>query len=300
MKFGTALPFVQQMPDRPQWERANDVSALVSIAREADRLGYAWLPCSDHVVVPARAVPSMGDTWYDPVSTLSFVAGQTARIRLLSHVVVLPYHNPLSVAKQYATLDHLSNGRVILGVGAGHLRSEFRALGASYDDRGPATDECIRIIKAVWTSTPASYHGDRFDFSGLHLSPRPLQQPHPPIWVGGNSLRAARRAVELADGWVPFELTLRELRDRLAFIELALVEKPDPFDVVLPAGVQLTARPVDRGRATFHGSAEQVIEDIRTLLEEGATGLTIGFRAASLGEYIERMQQFAETVMTAF
>src|SRR3990170_7007197 len=128
MKFGVTLPLVQQMPGTPAWEAGDDVRALIAVAQRADELGYAWVPCSDHVIVPKRALPTMGATWYEPATTLAFVAGVTQRLRLLTHVLILPYHIPFDVAKQYATLDRLSGGRVILGVGAGHLRGEFGAL----------------------------------------------------------------------------------------------------------------------------------------------------------------------------
>ena len=111
------------MPGQPSWTYGDDPAPLVAIAKKADELGYDWLPCSDHVVVPDRAVPSMGAQWYEPATTLAYLAGVTERIRLLAHVVVLPYHSPFDVAKQYATLDRLSGGRVILGVGTGHLRA---------------------------------------------------------------------------------------------------------------------------------------------------------------------------------
>ena len=109
MQFGTNLPAVQQMPGVPEWEAGPGV--IAAVAMRADELGYRWLPCSDHVVVPKRALPTMGATWYDPATTLAFVAGMTQRIRLLSHVLVLPYHNPLAIAKQYATLDRLGRPR---------------------------------------------------------------------------------------------------------------------------------------------------------------------------------------------
>src|ERR1700694_4967060 len=161
MQFGTALPSTQQMPGAPDWETRDDPRALIAVARRADELGYAWLPCSDHVVVPRRALATMGATWYEPATTLAFVAGVTERIRLLTHVLVLPYHSPFDIAKQYATLDRLSGGRVILGGGAGHLRPEFRALHANYDARGDVVDEYIRIIDALWTQEEASFAGER-------------------------------------------------------------------------------------------------------------------------------------------
>lgn len=303
MRFGTALPLVQQMPGQPDWERGNDPAPLIAIARKADELGYAWLPCSDHVVVPKRALPLMGAAWYEPATTLSFVAGMTQRVRLLTHVIILAYHSPFDIAKQYATLDRLSGGRVILGVGAGHLRGEFRTLRAPFEERGTVVEEYIEIIRALWTQEEASYHGTYYDFREVHLAPRPVQQPHPPVWVGGNSRRAARRAAELGDGWVPFEVTLEDVRDRLDYVRAlpAYEQRRAPLEVVIPAGpVEITSRPIDGERARFSGSAEQVIEDVRACALAGVTGMTLSFRSRSLEEQLEKLDRFAREIMPAF
>ncbi len=302
MRFGIGLPVVQQMPDQPAWETEDDVDAMVAVAKRADELGYAWLPCSDHVAIPRRAVPSMGATWYEPATTLAFLAAVTQRIRLLSHVVILPYHSPFDTAKQYATLDKLSGGRVILGVGVGHLHGEFRALRAPYEERGAVTDEYIRIIKALWTDEVATFRGKYYQFRELQLAPRPVQQPHPPIWVGGNSRRAARRAVELGDGWVPFEVTSDEVRDRLDYMKTlpAYAQRSTPLEVVMPTGaVEIAAEAIDGARPPFVGSPQQLIEEIGSFERLGVTGMTVGFRSRSLGEQRERMEQFAQEIMPA-
>ncbi|MEX1253465.1 MAG: LLM class F420-dependent oxidoreductase [Dehalococcoidia bacterium] len=302
MRFGISLPLVHQMPGQPEWETGDDIETLVAVAKRADELGYAWAPCSDHVVVPSRAAPSMGATWYDPATTLAFIAGFTQRLRLLTHVLILPYHSPLAIAKQYATLDRLSGGRVILGVGAGHLKPEFRALGADFDERGAVTDEYIRAIKALWSDEEASFDGPHVRFRDVRLSPRPAQSPHPPVWVGGNSRRAVRRAVELGDGWVPFEVTLAKVRDRMAYARSrsGFEQRSTPFEVVVPASFELTTRPIDGERAVFSGSREQVIEDIEAYRAAGVTGMTAGFRSRSLSGQLEQMTRFAETVMPEF
>jgi len=290
MKFGATLPLVQQMPDQPDWQKGGDPAPLIAVAKKADELGYAWVPCSDHVVVPRRAVPFMGAPWYEPATTLAFVAGFTQRLRLLTHVIILPYHSPFDIAKQYATLDRLSGGRVILGVGAGHLRGEFRALHAPFEQRGAVTDEYIQIIRALWTQEEASFRGEHVEFWELHLAPRPVQQPHPPIWVGGNSRRAARRAVELGDGWIPFQVTLDEVRDRLAYMRTlpSFEQRAAPFEVVVPGG------PFDLSER------DGVLEEIRAYQEAGVTGMTVGFRSDSLDQHLERMEQFAREIIPAF
>ena len=303
MQFGTPLPLVQQMPDQASWQNGDDPRLLVAVASKADELGYAWVPCSDHVVIPQRAVPSMGATWYEPATTLAFVAGFTQRVRLLAHVIVLAYHSPFDLAKQYATLDRLSGGRVILGVGVGHLRGEFRALGAPYEQRGAVTDEYLQIIKALWTDEEATFRGEYHEFWDVQLAPRPVQQPHPPIWVGGNSHRAARRATELGEGWIPFEVTLEEVGDRLNYIRTlpAYEQRRTPLDVVIPAGtVELASEPIDGDRPRFSGSRVQILDDIKAYQELGVTGMTVGFRSRSLDEHLEKMEQFAHEIMPAF
>jgi len=282
MKFGTTLPLVQQMPGQPAWACRDDPSLLAAVARRADEFGYAWVPCSDHVVVPGKAVATMGAPWYEPATTLAFVAGCTQRLRLLTHVLILPYHSPFDIAKQYATLDVLSGGRVILGVGVGHLRSEFRALGANFDERGAVTDERIRVIKTLWTQEEASFEGAHHQFRELRLAPRPVQQPHPPVWVGGNSRRAVRRAVELADGWVPFQVTPEEVLDRLAYAR------------TLPSYERRSA-PFDIG-----GARDEALAMIAAYRAAGVTGMTAGFRARSLEEHLEQMERFAREVAPEF
>jgi alkanesulfonate monooxygenase SsuD/methylene tetrahydromethanopterin reductase-like flavin-dependent oxidoreductase (luciferase family) len=157
-RFGTSLPAVQQIPARTRaWERDAGGAEIVTAARAAERAGFAWVSCSDHVAVPGSRASVMGATWYDAGSTLAFVGGATERIALLSHVLVLPYRHPLIVAKQYGTLDHLTRGRVILGVGSGHLKPEFKVLGADYARRGKVSDEYVQAIAAAWLAEVAEF-----------------------------------------------------------------------------------------------------------------------------------------------
>src|SRR5262249_43010424 len=158
LRFGTSLPGVQQIPSRARsWEKAIGGAEILAAARAAERAGFDWVSCSDHALVPLSRAQAMGPSWYDAGSTLAFVAGATQRIRLLSHVLVLPYRHPLVVAKQWGTLDHLSGGRVILGVGSGHLKPEFKVLGADYEHRGPVSDDVLRAISAAWESEVACF-----------------------------------------------------------------------------------------------------------------------------------------------
>jgi probable F420-dependent oxidoreductase len=291
--FGVSLPIVQQVPARAaDWERAAGGAEIVAIARAADRLGYRYVTCSDHVVVAASHAPTMGATWYEPSSTLGFVAGATERIGLLVHVAVLAYCHPLVTAKTYATLDRLSGGRVLLGVGSGHAKPEFRALGAPYEKRGRFTDEAIAAIRAAWSQEVASYEGELVKFRDVMVSPRPARAGGPPIWVGGNSAAALRRATMLGDGWIPWQLGLEEFAAAVASGSKSRAERrPDigsgGFEWVAPLAV---AREADRG-------------DIRAAIERwstaGATTFHVGLASRSAPEFIERLQWFREVATAA-
>jgi alkanesulfonate monooxygenase SsuD/methylene tetrahydromethanopterin reductase-like flavin-dependent oxidoreductase (luciferase family) len=147
IEFGIGLPIVQQVAAQTQaWEATGGPAELLRVARAADRLGFAWIACSDHIAVPASYAPSMGATWYEPATTLAFLAAATERVRLLSHVLVLPYRHPLLAAKTFATLDALSGGRVIIGAGSGHLKPEFQSLGVDHAARAAISDEYLDAL----------------------------------------------------------------------------------------------------------------------------------------------------------
>src|SRR5438105_5393430 len=171
----------------------------------AEELGFWGVTAPDHVVAPVRwAREGGGEQWFDPFVLLSFLAAATSRIRLITHVIVLPYRSPFAVAKAIASLDRLSGGRAVLGAGCGYLREEFDILGVRFEDRGERTDEALRAITTCWTSEHPEFHGRFFSISDAVVAPRPVQQPRPPIWIGGNSMRAVRRTVEIGDCWTPF------------------------------------------------------------------------------------------------
>jgi len=217
------------------------------LASAAEAVGFGAVFTTDH--------PFPGDTWLahgghhalDPLVALSFAAAATSRIRLHTNLFVLAYRNPFMAAKGVATLDVLSGGRVTLGIGSGYLEGEFTALGASFADRNDNTDDAIKAMKAAWTGESVTWTGASFEATGNTMLPTPRQLPHPPIWVGGNSRRAIRRAVELADGWCPFPNPPRSgqvHQDR---------GTGDPIRPGPRAGVRQRVRRVDRTDPTPHG-----------------------------------------------
>ncbi|MGW7003240.1 LLM class F420-dependent oxidoreductase [Streptomyces sp. NPDC054933] len=278
------------------WETEAGPADLLRVARAADRLGFFYVACCDHVVIPARLADAMSTTWYDPVATLSYVAAATTRVRLLSHVAVAGLRHPLAVAKQYATLDHLSGGRLILGVGAGHVREEFDALGVDFDRRGPVLDETIDALKAALGPEEFPEHNGRhFAFRELGQRPRPVQTPRPPIWVGGSSPAAIRRSALRGDGWLPQGDPRDQLPLRIA--ELERLRGGEPLDIGAITEPLYIGEPSWRvGRRTLCGKAEAIAESLREYAAMGVGQIQVRFRSRSVAELLDQMEAFASGV----
>ena len=199
MQFGVSLPNNYGV---------EDVQALLQLAPAAERLGYDSVWVSEHLLHTAYVRQRLGTKpYYEPLTILSAVAAMTQTIRLGTSVLVLPYHNPVRLAKTVATLDAISAGRVTLGVGVGVIEEEFTALGSPYKERGAYTDESIAVMQALWTQEEPQVAGTYFTFHGMTFSPKPVQRPYPPIWIGGSSRAAIRRAARVGDGWQPIRLS---------------------------------------------------------------------------------------------
>lgn len=287
MRFGTSLPIVQQTPGHAHaWEASAGVDELVRLARAADDLGFAWITCSDHVAVPASYESTMGATWYEPSTTLAYLAACTRRVRLLTHVVVLPYRHPLVVAKTFATLDTLSGGRVILGVGAGHLKPEFQTLGIDHASRVAISEESLQALTVALERETSTFEGRFVRWRDMIVSPRSVQRPRPPVWLGGNTGAVASRAAHHADGWIPWQLTPKEFASCTIVVRehLATTRPETDFALVAPLHVGENA------------SADQVGEAAHVWRDAGATDFHVGFRHVSPGHLLERMAFFASEV----
>jgi probable F420-dependent oxidoreductase len=200
MKINVTLPF--DNIESPQEFLEPD--AVTEIAMVAERAGFYGGNVTDHPCPSARWLDSGGHYAQDPFVMLSFVAAATRNLRLQTGILVLPYRNPFITARSVATLDVFSGGRVTLGLGAGYLKGEYFALGADFEKRNDIMDEYIRAMKAAWQGVEFSFKGTGYEARGARMLPAPLQHPHPPLLIGGNSHRAIRRAVELGDAWCPF------------------------------------------------------------------------------------------------
>lgn len=300
MTYGMQLPIQSQTTLYTEpWEASATPADLLHIARTADRAGFAYLASCDHVAIPRRLAPAMSTVWYDPVATLAHLAAVTERVRLLSHVAVVGLRHPLVTAKQYATLDHLSGGRLILGVGAGHVQEEFEALGVDFGRRGAVLDETIDALRAALGPDEfPEHHGKLYDFEGLGQLPRPAQA-HVPLWVGGSSPAAVRRAALKGDGWLPQGDPRDRLPDQIARIrrlrEEASVQGPFTIGAVTePLYVGAPAWEV--GRRTISGAPEVLAESLRAYGAMGVDQLQVRFRSRSLAELTDQIGQFGEEV----
>jgi probable F420-dependent oxidoreductase len=308
---------------RPQgWlaERAN----LIAVARRAEALDYRLIGVVDHLVLPrdvATRYPYTEDgIWpgtptgecFDVLSTLCFLAGCTERIGLLSSVMVVPYRPAVTAAKMLATADVLSGGRVIAGVGAGWMREEFEALGASpFDTRGSVTDEYLGAFRTLWADDAPAFHGDHVKFNNVIFRPRPIRK-RIPIWVGGESAPALRRAVRFGDAWypvsnnqqIPLDTPARLAKGIERLHRAAEGERRDPAGIDI---AYLWFKPVtwseqrgsDGERLLFSGSSSQMIEDAAALARVGVRHLVVLLSAPTLAETLERLQRFAEDVIPA-
>lgn len=273
------------------WEREAGPEDLLECALAAERAGCFYVAICDHLGIPEDRAEMMSTTWYHPVATLGWLAGQTQRVRIMSNVYVAPLRDSLETAKSFATLDALSGGRVILGVGAGHVEAEFDAVGVPFAQRGRLFDEAIDAVVERWSSEFVD---------GLGQRPRPVQLPRPPIWVGGSSKPAMRRVADRGDGWIPQGTPradmpaaldfIRSRRDEVrpgALLDLGYITERiwfgDASDWELPKG-------------TIAGSPDEVVESMNELGVLGVNHLQLRFAARSREEYCDQLERFGAEV----
>ena len=285
--YGIQLPIQAQSNYFVEpWELAAPPADMAAVAQAADRSGFFYVAVCDHIVIPRDKAAGMSTVWYDTIATLSWIAAQTTQTRLLSSVYNLTYRHPLVGAKAFATLDHLSNGRAIIGVGAGHVEDEFTALGVDYHRRGALLDEGIDVLDRALR--------DEY-VDELGLAPQPVQKPRPPIWIGGSAPAAVRRVAKRADGWIP-QGTPREGMPPL--IELLRSERGDePCDIgAITAWLHVGEPSWDMRRDVTSGSAAEIADDLREWGKLGVNHLQVRFPSRSASELVEQIETFGAEV----
>jgi probable F420-dependent oxidoreductase len=290
---------------------------LVRFAQQAEALGFYCLTVADHVIVPKSIsipYPYTVDGKYpgtgyhlETLTTMSFLAGATQRIRFATSVMIAPYRNPIITAKMLASLDVLSNGRVIVGLGVGWMKEEFDNLGTpAFAERGRVTDEYIRAFRELWTSDNPTFNGKFCNFSNIVFSPKPVQKPTIPIWIGGHSKQAIRRAARLGDGWHPIggvptiPLEPEDVRKDLAILTefaRAAGRDPKPIRVALKGSLFDKEKKIEGRRRRFMGDAEEIASDIRDYRAAGVDTMIFDVRRPSSAETLERMEWMAKEVI---
>lgn len=295
---------------------------LATLVERAEEMGFDIVSVSDHVVIP-RAIDSRypysesGQFRGDPsgacleqLTLLTFVAARTRSLRLLTSVMVVPQRPPVLTAKMLASLDALSNGRLIFGAGAGWMREEFEALGAPpFDERGSVTDEFLRAFKELWTSEQPAFDGTHVQFDNIAFAPKPEQRPHPPIWIGGESPAALRRVARVGDAWYPIGSnprhpieTVEQLSNALGRLRHFTEEAgrdPATIDLAYSAGWYNDREPLRSPtgeRRSFTGSPEQVAADINAFGEAGVRHLILGLQDSTLEKMLARLERFTTEV----
>lgn len=247
--------------------------SLIQWATLTETLGYHFLMTSDHLAVTPDVQERYPAPFYEPFTTLGWLAGVTRRIEIGTTVIVLPYRHPLAMARMAANVDQLSGGRLLFGVGVGWAQQEFEVLGVPFHQRGALTDEYLAAIKTLWTNDVASFQGRYVAFREVHTAPRPARTPHPPIWVGGASAAALRRAVRYGDAWHPIRIRVDWLRDTgLPRLQQMAAQEGRPVPALCPRiRLRLTDTPLpDDQRVAGEGTLDQVYGDLQALQHLGA------------------------------
>ena len=276
--------------------------AIVETACKAEELGFDALFVNDHVIVDDSPRNEPWRSVYDPLMVLSYVAAMTSRIKLGTSVLIMPYRNPIVTAKMFATLDQMSGGRAIAGVGSGWNQGEYDALGVPYRQRGGRTNEYIRLWKACWEPGATTFKGRYFSFEDMHVNPKPLQQPHPPIWIGGSGVGSLRRAARFAEVWQPTPTPLPDLISNQAYLrEISSEIGQEAPRTRMSFRVNLsniTGSSNNGDRPTGQGTPEQVASDMKRYRHEaGLEEFQINFSGcADLQQLLDSMDVLVQEV----
>jgi probable F420-dependent oxidoreductase len=294
MKFGVCIP---------HYGRQLDADGLTEMAVKSEQMGFDSVWVTDHIIVP-HVIPDRSDIVYrynmlEPLTLLAHLGAVTKRVNIGTSVIILPYRNPVVLAKAIATADVLSNGRVIFGAAIGWMEGEFQALGAPFANRGQVSNEYLRLLKELWTNPKPTFQGEYFQFSEVTFSPMPVQQPHPPIWIGGRSRAGVRRAVEFGDFWHPSQMGPQEVAKMAAYLRRysASVGRKTPPQLSVRGRALTFSNTVASGdRLPLQGTTEDIIADVQEYAEAGVSHLIMEIAGDTYADKFRAMERFMEEV----
>lgn len=299
MKFAFAMPHLLELKATMQaWELQVAGADQTRLAKAAERLGYDMISVPEHFLIPNEHVELSGSHYFHAAAAQGYFAGATDNILINSSIAILPLQNPIVTAKALATIDWLSSGRIIATFGVGWMEREFELLRVPFRERGKMADEYLQAILALWTQSSPSFEGKYVSFRDVAFDPKPFRKPHPPIWMGGDSDAALKRAARFASGWWPFLTPPDKLRERIDFIRSQPTFGGGDFDIMYGLA---TAR-VGEGHkvneaVTVANGAQQMIDQLNQLAEYGVTMSSVPIPAvASIDEYLDHCQWVMEEV----
>ena len=303
MRFGFGLPNIGPL---------GSADSVKTVARRAEELGYEslWVverllypvnPKTPYLVTPDGSLPDVYKHVLDPLETLTFAAAHTTKAALGTSVLDIPYYNPVMLARRISTLDRFSGGRVRLGLGLGWSQDEYDAVGASFQNRGALADEFLAVLKAIWTTNPAEFKGKFYTLPKSFIDSKPVQKPHPPIYVAAFAPAALKRIARTADGWNAVALpadAMAQMFDSIKQMAKAEGRNPDSLEMIVRANVELFDKPRSEDGMIFTGTFEQMKEDVEACRRIGAHEVffdpTFSPGAQSLDRWLELMEQFGK------
>ena len=308
MKFGVFLPISGRAATR---------KTLTQAAQQAESLGYDSVWAADRIIIPweiktvypyskqASFIVPPDRPFLEPLTCLAFLAGCTEKIQLGMSVMVMPYRHPVYWAKIATTIDHLSMGRLIMGVGVGWMAEEFNAMNAPFKERGKVSDEQLKLLKSLWKDDRVNFEGDYYRFSNIAFNPKPFQTPRIPIWVGGEGVAAQRRAGTYGDAWFPYfvRTTPQELARRFNNVRKSADQagrSADPITFACCLPIELTDRDVPQEEDYLKGSTQQVAERLRKFAEVGVSHIGLQFMIPHWPERQNQIEHFAKEVLPTF
>lgn len=293
----------------PQTGQDTGADAVSRVARRAEQLGFDSLWVFDRLLWPLKpqtpypmgdgSLPDLYKRVLDPVEVLTFAAALTKHIALGTSVLNLPWYNPTLLARRLTTLDVLSEGRLRLGFGVGWSSDEYEAAGSSWKERGRLADESVSALKAIWTTNPVEVHASRFKINASYFGLKPVQKPHPPIYMAAYTPPAMKRAAREANGWFPVGVPLSAVGQMFGSLKAMVAEagrKPDSFELLVRGNLEITESPVTKDRIDFTGTLEQIAEDIQTTKNLGAAELAIDVQFSSGVKTIDQILYLMEAV----
>jgi len=293
MKFGVCIP---------HYGIPLDVDNLTNMAIKAEEMGFDSVWVTDHIIVP-HEIPDRTDIVYrhdmlEPLSLLTHLGAVTKRVKIGTSVIILPYRNPVVLAKAIATADVLSKGRVIFGAAIGWMEGEFQALNAPFADRGVVSDEYLQLLRELWTNPTPTFQGEHFQISDVTFSPMPVQKPHPPIWVGGRSRRGVRRAVRYGDAWYPSQLPPSQVAERVEHMReySTRVGRDTPPDLSFRGRLNFSGGSGTNARDPLSGTTEDIIADVQQYADIGVSHISMEVVGESYSDRFRAMDRFMNEV----